>query len=65
MPVVVSLPAISSDTAPAEQGTAASLLAGMTAERTPEIIPGSVAQQTIRLRLLSRLLQQWLVLNPE
>jgi hypothetical protein len=37
----------------------------MTTERKPEIIPGSVAQQTIRLRLLSRLLQQWLVLNPE
>ena len=65
MPVVVSLPPIPSDAVPAERETAASLLAGMAAEHTPEIIPGSAAQQTIRLRLLSRLLQQWLVLNPE
>ena len=42
-----------------------SLLAGIPAERTPELIPGAHTLQPIRLRLLSRLLQRWLILNSE
>ena len=65
MPVVISLPPVEPGAATADQDSAEALVAGMPAERTPELIPGAPALQPIRLRLLSRLLHQWLALNPE
>jgi hypothetical protein len=65
MPVVISLPPVEPGAATADQDSAEALVAGMPPERTPELIPGAPSLQPIRLRLLSRLLQQWLVLNGE
>jgi len=66
MPVVISLPPVESGTPTGDQDSAEALVAGMPAERTPELIPGAPTLQSIRLRFLSRLLQQqWLVLNGE
>lgn len=65
MPVVISLPATDPSDAGADQDAADSLLADMSGERAPEIVPGSLTQQPVRLKLLSRLLQRWLAVNPE
>ena len=64
MPVVISLPPVESG-ATADQDSAEALVAGIPAERTPELIPGAPTLQPIRLRLLSRLLQRWLAVNGE
>ncbi|HEX2055516.1 MAG TPA: response regulator, partial [Nitrospiraceae bacterium] len=65
MPVVISLPPVEPGEAPADQDAAQALLAGIPADRTPELIPGAHSLQPIRLRLLTRLLQRWLAMSGE
>ncbi len=65
MPVVISLPPLEPGATAGDQNFAEVLVAGMPPERTPELVPGAPTLETIRLRLLSRLLHQWLALNPE
>jgi CheY-like chemotaxis protein len=65
MPVVISLPPVAPAEATPDQDSAEALLVGIPAERVPELIPGAHTLQPIRLRLLSRLLQRWLILNGE
>jgi hypothetical protein len=64
MPIVISLPPVE-PAATADHDLAETLFAGIPAERAPELIPGALTLQPIRLRLLSRLLQRWLILNGE
>ncbi|HJR78128.1 MAG TPA: response regulator [Nitrospiraceae bacterium] len=65
MPVVISLPPVEPAGSTADHESAETLLAGIPAERTPELILGARTLQPIRLLLLSRLLQRWLLLNGE